>query len=82
MATALPFPIHKHPPTQVQPLGLLDGSLPGLPADQGESAPNEETPIEDAAPSEEAVQATDGESTEEADGQPTSPPPGGDIGPL
>ena len=43
MPPALPFPAHKHPPTTVGPLGLLNSLPGGLPADQGDSAPIEET---------------------------------------
>ena len=66
MAPALPFPIHKHPPTVVGPLGALNG-IPGLPADQGDSAPIEETP-------EEALEAANGEATSTVNG-PDEPPP-------
>ena len=55
MPPALPFPMHKHPPTVVGPLGVLNG-LPGLPADQGDSAPIEETPAE-------ALENADGEAS-------------------
>ena len=44
MPPALPFPAHKHPPTTVGPLGILNSLPGGLPADQGDSAPIEETP--------------------------------------
>ena len=57
MAPALPFPAHKHPPSTAGALGLLNG-MPGLPADQGDSAA-----IEEGGTAVEA--ATDGAATEE-----------------
>ncbi len=65
MAPALPFPMHKHPPTQVEPLGLLDGPLPGLPADQGDTAPIEDSAVEEAA-AEEIAEPGEGEAASEA----------------
>ena len=50
MATALPFPAHKHSPRKARPMGLLDVRAPRLPADQGtatalpESATSVESP--------------------------------------
>ena len=44
MPPALPFPKHKHPPSKVGALGILNSLPGGLPADQGDSAPIEETP--------------------------------------
>ena len=46
MPPALPFPAHKHPPTTVGPLGILNSLPGGLPADQGDSAPVTESPTE------------------------------------
>jgi len=77
MAPALPFPIHKHPPTQVDPLGLLDGPLPGLPADQGDTAPIEDSAVE-AAPAEEIAGTAGGEEapgTPDAEAGDLAPPP-------
>ena len=49
MPPALPFPAHKHPPTTVGALGVLNG-MPGLPADQGDAAAIEEGAPDGAAP--------------------------------
>ena len=43
MPPALPFPRHKHPPSTVDALGILSALPGGLPADQGDSAPIDES---------------------------------------
>ena len=45
MATALPFPAHKHSPRKARPMSLLDVRVPGLPADQGSATALPESSI-------------------------------------
>jgi len=69
MAPALPFPAHKHPPSTVGALGIMNAIPGGLPADQGESAP-----IEEAAAGVEGAPPTEGTPGEPTDDAPDSTP--------
>lgn len=75
MPPALPFPAHKHPPSTVGPLGILNSLPGGLPADQGDSAPIEETPAgEEGTPPDEVTEGGKTDGTAPADGNGPAPP--------
>ena len=63
MPPALPFPRHKHPPSTVDALGILSTLPGGLPADQGDSAPIEES-VDTGEDGQ--MEATQGEMTQES----------------